>query len=88
MNHKMISLCDETFDRAKRFDNFSRWVRLAILNQIENEQLEVWFRCKYCTDMTEAVERVLVREKYFRDSNVYCSACSLERGYRVWMVKA
>jgi len=88
MNPKMISLCDETFERAKRFDNFSKWVRLTILHQIANEQLEVWYRCKHCTQMSEAVERVLVREKYFRDSNVYCGPCSDERGYRVWMVKA
>jgi len=48
MNHKMISLDDVTFARAKKMNNFSAWVRSRIDMLIEEEEEIGWYYCKRC----------------------------------------
>ena len=38
MNHKMINLCDASFDTAQRMQNFSGWVRTKVLQHASGSQ--------------------------------------------------
>jgi len=48
MNHKMISMDDVTFERAKKMDNFSAWVRDRVDRLIEEEEEIGWYYCERC----------------------------------------
>lgn len=48
MNHKMITLDDVTFARAKKMNNFSKWVRQQIRFVIEDEEKVGWYYCERC----------------------------------------
>jgi len=48
MKHKMISLDDVTYERAKRMNNFSAWVRDRINILLEEEEAVAWFHCERC----------------------------------------
>ena len=48
MKHKMITLDDVTFERAKEMLNFSKWVRQQIRFVIEDEEKVGWYYCERC----------------------------------------
>jgi|TARA_R100000479_G_C6376570_1_gene199250 hypothetical protein len=53
MRHKMITLCPETYKKARNIKNFSRWIRWVINNKDELDHVQ------YLIDSLEHKEQLI-----------------------------
>ncbi len=61
MNHKMITLCDETLEEASKMENFSAWVRGKLREHMQKRRPNKSFPCSGCGNFIEGKWSVLER---------------------------
>jgi|TARA_R110000824_G_scaffold352749_1_gene539832 predicted SprT family Zn-dependent metalloprotease len=76
MRHKLVNLCEESFQIASSHKNFSKWLREMLLKDVSEIPNMFEYECEKCGDIMNRPAR---NGRVFSQIENYCCSMAMSR---------